>query len=203
VKYSGSLISKRLTNVTQGSEQAINSIRSQLLICLDIFKGIVIFATDLVSNYGHGFDNTVKHIYFPIPDRETRQLLWKRHLPDKLPVGKLSLESLADSCEGLVGREIKMAVIDAAGAAARAKQIRGSQMDFIAAIERIKVARQQKEPQKSSAFGLSHDNLPASAPKAGAHRFLTHHPEENRIPSSPHSPCVKRSCGWSILPRRR
>ena len=45
-----SLLSKRLTNVTQGSEQAINSMRSQLLICLEEFKGIVIFATNLVVN---------------------------------------------------------------------------------------------------------------------------------------------------------
>ena len=32
---SDSLLSKRLTNVTDGSAQAINSIRSQLLICLE------------------------------------------------------------------------------------------------------------------------------------------------------------------------
>ena len=36
-----SLLSKRLTNVSQGSEQAINSMRSQLLICLEEFRGIV------------------------------------------------------------------------------------------------------------------------------------------------------------------
>jgi ATP-dependent 26S proteasome regulatory subunit len=143
-----SLLSKRLTNVTQGSEQAINSMRSQLLICLDNFKGIVVFATNLISNYDPAFDTRVKHIHFPVPDRETRLLLWKKHLPEKLPVGELSLDSLADLSENLVGREIKMAVIDAAVAAARAKQSWVSQLDFIAAIESIKEARQQKDPQK-------------------------------------------------------
>ena len=44
-----SLLSKRLSNVTQGSEQAINSMRSQLLINLEMFHGIVIFAT---NHYG-------------------------------------------------------------------------------------------------------------------------------------------------------
>src|SRR6266704_3407231 len=37
-----SLLSKRLTEVTQGSEQAINSMRSQLFICLQEFRGVVI-----------------------------------------------------------------------------------------------------------------------------------------------------------------
>ncbi len=50
-----SLLSKRLTSVSQGSEQAINSMRSQLLICLEEFRGIVIFATNLVINYDQAF----------------------------------------------------------------------------------------------------------------------------------------------------
>lgn len=44
---SDSLLSKRLTNVSDGSAQAINSMRSQLLISLERFKGIVIFATKI------------------------------------------------------------------------------------------------------------------------------------------------------------
>jgi ATP-dependent 26S proteasome regulatory subunit len=143
-----SLLSKRLTNVTQGSEQAINSMRSQLLICLDNFKGIVVFATNLVSNYDPAFDTRVRHIHFPAPDRETRALLWKRHLPDRLPRGEVCVESLADCSEGMVGREIKMAVIDAAVAAARAGQSQVSQEHFIAAIETIKQAREKKGTQK-------------------------------------------------------
>lgn len=139
-----SLLSKRLTNVTQGSEQAINSMRSQLLICLDNFKGIVVFATNLVSNYDPAFDTRVRHIHFPAPDRETRVLLWKRHLPGRLPLGEICLESLADGSEGMVGREIKMAVIDAAVAAARAGRRQVSQGDFIAAIEATKQARENK-----------------------------------------------------------
>lgn len=144
-----SLLSKRLTNVTQGSEQAINSMRSQLLICLDNFKGLVVFATNLVSNYDQAFDTRVKHVHFPAPDKATRLLLWKKHLPEKLPVEDLSLEELADSSEGMVGRDIKMAVIDAAVSAARAQKGQICQMDFLAAIEAIGSARQQKEPSRA------------------------------------------------------
>ena len=45
-----SLLSKRLQNVSNGSEQAINSMRSQLLIAIEHFDGVVIFATNLIEN---------------------------------------------------------------------------------------------------------------------------------------------------------
>ena len=45
-----SLLSKRLTSINTGSEQAINSMRSELLICLEKFEGIVIFATNIVES---------------------------------------------------------------------------------------------------------------------------------------------------------
>lgn len=50
-----SLLSKRLTDVHSESEQAINSMGSQLLICLEQFRGIVIFATNLLVNYDSAF----------------------------------------------------------------------------------------------------------------------------------------------------
>lgn len=57
-----SLLSKRMSNVSQGSERAANSLTSQLLICLEKFRGVVIFATNLVENYDHAFETRVRHI---------------------------------------------------------------------------------------------------------------------------------------------
>lgn len=109
-----SLLSKRLTNVTQGSEQAINSMRSQLLISLEKFNGMVIFATNLVSNYDKAFESRVRHIHFPLPDQKCRQKIWEVHLPNELPrANNVSLDSLAE-IEDICGRDIKNAVIDAA-----------------------------------------------------------------------------------------
>jgi ATP-dependent 26S proteasome regulatory subunit len=144
-----SLLSKRLTNVTQGSEQAINSMRSQLLICLDNFHGIVIFATNLISNYDSAFDSRVKHIHFPAPDKEARSLLWKRHLPELLPLSGVSVDALVEHSEGMVGREIKLAVIDAAVTAARAKEDSVTQQHFLTAIEVIRQSQNQKDSEKS------------------------------------------------------
>ena len=69
---SDSLLSKRLTNVTDGSAQAINSMRSQLLICLEQFKGIVIFATNLVVNYDKAFLSRLINIEFTKPNKAAR-----------------------------------------------------------------------------------------------------------------------------------
>lgn len=77
---SDSLLSKRLTNVSDGSAQAINSMRSQLLICLEQFRGIVIFATNLVINYDKAFLSRLINIEFTVPDIEARKAIWHEHL---------------------------------------------------------------------------------------------------------------------------
>ena len=140
-----SLLSKRLNNVTQGSEQAINSMRSQLLISLDGFKGLVIFATNLVANYDPAFDTRVRHVHFPAPDKEARMELWRRHIPARLPVGETSFEALADSSDGLVGRDIKNAVIAAAVSAARANSRAITQEHLLSAVATLRQSRLEKE----------------------------------------------------------
>lgn len=136
-----SLLSKRLTNVTQGSEQAINSMRSQLLICLERFSGVVIFSTNLVENYDKAFETRVRHVHFLMPDFTCRREIWKRHLPNKLPLSyDVSLEILAQ-VEDVCGRDIKNAVIDAAMRVARKSKQIVELSDLLDSIERIKSAR--------------------------------------------------------------
>ncbi|MUG98754.1 AAA family ATPase [Scytonema sp. UIC 10036] len=109
-----SLLSRRLLNVTQGSEQAINSMRSQLLINLEQFRGIVIFSTNLVENYDKAFETRIKHIFFSLPDEACRREIWKNHLPKELPLSKdISVEELASLIDDVCGRDIKNAIIDA------------------------------------------------------------------------------------------
>ncbi len=136
-----SLLSRRLTNVNQGAEQAINSMRSQLLVCLEQFKGVVIFSTNLVQNYDRAFETRVRNLYFPMPDRGARLEIWKRHLPAELPLTPdVDVELLAD-IEEICGRDIKNAVIDAALRAARAGQPALSDADLRAAVGRVMSAR--------------------------------------------------------------
>lgn len=136
-----SLLSRRLTNVTQGSEQAINSMRSQLLICLERFKGIVIFSTNLVTNYDKAFETRVRNIHFPMPDEISRQKIWQNHFPTKLPLATdVSTEAIA-KIDDVCGRDIKNAVLDAAMRVARQGKNLIKLEDLTQSVERIKAAR--------------------------------------------------------------
>ncbi len=137
-----SLLSKRLTEVTQGSEQAINSMRSQLFICLQEFRGVVIFATNLVENYDKAFETRVRHLHFPLPDEYCRREIWRRHLVPQLPVAKnVSIDQLAAYADDICGRDIRNAVIDAAVRVARYGKTQVELRDLIEAVDRIKAAR--------------------------------------------------------------
>jgi SpoVK/Ycf46/Vps4 family AAA+-type ATPase len=144
-----SLLSKRLTNVTQGSEQAINSMRSQLLICLEKFKGIVIFATNLVENYDRAFETRVRNIYFPLPDRDCRREIWIQHIPEKMPLSENIDTIVTNLCEieNVCGRDIRNAVIDAALRVARKGKESVGMNDLKDSIERIKEVRINVAPQ--------------------------------------------------------
>lgn len=109
-----SLLSARLTGASQGSERAANSLTSQLLISLERFSGVVIFATNLLDNYDRAFDTRVQHIEFALPDESARREIWKKHLPSQLPLAaEVCVEELA-RVEGVCGRDIRNAVIMAA-----------------------------------------------------------------------------------------
>lgn len=138
---SDSLLSKRLTNVTDGSAQAINSMRSQLLICLEQFKGIVIFATNLVVNYDKAFLSRLINIEFTKPDKDARYAIWYQHIKGKglrIPLSNdVNITELAENYE-FCGREIKNSVKDACVIAAIAGNDFVSQADFIKAAEKTK-----------------------------------------------------------------
>ena len=143
-----SLLSRRLTNVTQGSEQAINSMRSQLLLCLEQFKGVVIFSTNLVSNYDKAFETRVRHVHFPLPDRESRKEIWKRHLPSELPLSDdVCLERLS-KVDDVCGRDIKNAVIDAAMRTARLGSAPVTLDSLISSVSKVKSARIQHQEER-------------------------------------------------------
>lgn len=133
---SDSLLSKRLTNVSDGSAQAINSMRSQLLISLEEFKGIVIFATNLVVNYDKAFLSRLINIEFTNPEATERKMIWWNHLKtDKIHVplaADVDVDFLAEQYE-LCGREIKNVVKNACVSVALKKREFVSQQDFIVA----------------------------------------------------------------------
>jgi ATP-dependent 26S proteasome regulatory subunit len=138
---SDSLLSKRLTNVSDGSAQAINSMRSQLLISLEQFEGIVIFATNLVVNYDKAFLSRLISVEFTKPNKQMREKIWLNHLHSpsiSIPLGDdvdlSELSEIFDFC----GREIRNSVKSACVAVALAKRDIVLQADLIKACERVK-----------------------------------------------------------------
>ena len=111
-----SFLGKRIENVTQGAEQALNSLRSQMLIQLEQFPGIVLFATNLVTNFDHAFESRIlKHIQFELPNQEARVAIIRKMLPSKLPMEPLTNDQLMEASaliDGFSGREIKTAILE-------------------------------------------------------------------------------------------
>ena len=138
---SDSLLSKRLTNVTDGSAQAINSMRSQLLISLESFRGIVIFATNLVVNYDKAFLSRLINIEFFAPDVNARKNIWEQHLRGKglnIPLAEnVDTDELANKYE-FCGREIKNSVKDACVTVVISGRDIVTQADIIKACEKTK-----------------------------------------------------------------
>ena len=135
---SDSLLSKRLTNVSDGSAQAINSMRSQLLISLERFKGVVIFATNLVVNYDKAFLSRLINIEFTMPTAEEREKIWWQHLHTDtvhVPLAEdVDISALAEAYE-FCGREIKSAVKSACIAVALEDRDEVTQADLILACD--------------------------------------------------------------------
>jgi len=91
-----SLFAKR-TEVRSSVDRYANLEVNYLLQRLDSFEGIAI----LTTNFGTAIDNAFRRrlsfrLTFPFPDDESRELLWKAHLPDGMPrAGEFDFADLA------------------------------------------------------------------------------------------------------------
>jgi SpoVK/Ycf46/Vps4 family AAA+-type ATPase len=114
-----SLFAKR-TEVRSSNDRYANLEVNYLLQRLDAFEGIAI----LTTNSGNSMDQAFKRrlsfrLSFPFPDEETREQLWRAHLPPELPIaGPLMLDALARKYQ-LSGGYIRNACLRAAFLAAQ------------------------------------------------------------------------------------
>ncbi len=105
------LLGARLSSVTQGIDNEINAMRSTLLIELERFEGVVVFATNFAKNYDSAFVSRIRyHIEFKLPDLAGREQLWRRMLVPGVPLAEdreVIITRCAAESEGLSGREIR------------------------------------------------------------------------------------------------
>ena len=142
-----SLACRRFSNVQMGYEREANQSVNVLLTELEEHEGVIIFATNMASNFDPAFERRIRtHILFRIPDAAARERIWKVQLhPEKTPLGKdVNFRELAERYE-VSGGDIRNAVLKAAQIAAaepgpdETKRI--LQRHFMQAIEQVRAAK--------------------------------------------------------------
>lgn len=110
-----SFLGKRIANVTQSADYGVNITRSVMLMELERFDGVVIFTTNLISNYDDAFKRRIlASIEFYQPDKKGREIIWRTHIPQKLPLdNNITAEYLAGKYENISGADIKDIILNA------------------------------------------------------------------------------------------
>lgn len=114
-----SVMGKRMSNASNGAEQAINSLRSETLKHLEQYDGVVIMATNLITTFDPAFKSRIlKSLKFELPNKEARMEMIKKKIPSKMPINNPltdeQFSELADISDGMSGREIKNCFINMA-----------------------------------------------------------------------------------------
>jgi SpoVK/Ycf46/Vps4 family AAA+-type ATPase len=115
-----SILGKRLSVVKQSADHGVNIARSTMLIELERFKGVVIFATNFITNYDFAFARRILHsVQFDLPDETCREQIFQCHLPSKMPLeNDVTIDALAKATEKFSGGEIWKVVKKSAARAA-------------------------------------------------------------------------------------
>jgi hypothetical protein len=87
-----SFLGRRSEDVRQSYDTAVNSTRAVMLMELQSFQGVVLFATNLIKNYDPAFRRRIlDHIEFPLPDAQARARILDAHTPKHIP-GRAGLD---------------------------------------------------------------------------------------------------------------
>lgn len=142
------IASRRFSSITQGFQREANSVVNVLLKELEEFDGVVIFATNLASNFDPAFERRIRtHILFTLPGAAERAQIWKVQLhAHKTPLAAdVDFDELAQKYE-VAGGEIKNAVLKAAQMATAEpgpdSQKKIHQRHFIAAMKEVLSAKE-------------------------------------------------------------
>ena len=114
------IASRRSASVDHGIVREGNAVINVLLQELERFNGVVIFATNLASNFDPAFERRIRtHVLFEMPGVEERAQIWRVQMHPRLtPLAEdVDFRALAERYEAS-GGDIRNAVLKAAMAAA-------------------------------------------------------------------------------------
>ena len=114
------IATRRSSSPMVSYDRESNTVVNVLLRELEAFNGVVIFATNLASNFDPAFERRIRtHVRFEMPGVDEREKIWKVQIhPSRTPLARdVDFRSLAERFE-ISGGDIKNAVLKAAAAAA-------------------------------------------------------------------------------------
>ena len=115
-----SLLGKRTSDVKSANDRYANIETNYILQRLEAFHGIAVLTSNLESGVDPALSRRLSfELRFPFPDEEHRAELWRRMLPDELPIaGELDFDLLARRASSSPGGHIRNIVLRAAFLAA-------------------------------------------------------------------------------------
>jgi SpoVK/Ycf46/Vps4 family AAA+-type ATPase len=114
------IATRRSTSVEHGFLRESNTVVNVLLRELEMFNGVVIFATNLAANFDPAFERRIRtHVLFEMPGIDEREQIWRVQMhPTLTPLAAdVNFRALAERHE-VSGGDIRNAVLKAAMAAA-------------------------------------------------------------------------------------
>lgn len=131
------LLSKRVTNMSNSTDVSVNQTRSVLLVLINEYDDLILFASNFVSNYDPAFMRRIlSHVKFELPDEDNRYELWRKYIPEEMPTD-VDVAGLAKKYDGISGSDISNAVLNASLRAARLNENTVHHEYFEKAIEGI------------------------------------------------------------------
>ena len=132
------LLSKRVTNMSSSTDVSVNQTRSVLLTLLNGYAGMVIFATNFISNYDPAFMRRIQyHVKFELPDEKLRCKLWQKYIPAEMP-SDINFIDISKKYSDISGSDISNAVLKAALKAAKNNEIAVKHCYFEEAVSAFK-----------------------------------------------------------------
>jgi ATP-dependent 26S proteasome regulatory subunit len=108
------ILSRRVTNMSNATDTSVNQTRSVMLTLLNNYQGVILFATNYISNYDPAFMRRIlAHIEFELPDIKGRIKLYQKLIPEKMP-NDIDIFQIAEQFDGLSGSDISNAILLAA-----------------------------------------------------------------------------------------
>jgi SpoVK/Ycf46/Vps4 family AAA+-type ATPase len=114
------IASRRSASVEHSFQRETNTVVSVLLQELEVFNGVVIFATNMAANFDPAFERRLRtHVLFEMPGVHEREQIWRVQMhPERTPLAPdVDFRALAEQYEAS-GGDIRNAVLKAAMAAA-------------------------------------------------------------------------------------